>query len=83
MVLKTLTFPCTFQNGAKQSVNFYIGYPSPDSHPIAFQIKWLSAKGGQVPESVSSALERLKSIAVTYNIPFVDLCEYVIANINK
>ena len=83
MAFKMLTFPCSFQGGAKQNVNFYIGYPSPEYHPIAFQMKWLGAKGGQVPPTVSSALEKLKSIAVSYNIPFVDLCEYVIANMNK
>ena len=83
MPFKMMTFPCSFQNGGKQPVNFYIGHPAADSHPIGFQMKWLGAKGGQVPENVNSALTRLKAIAVKHNIPFVDLCEYVIANMQK
>ena len=83
MPFKMMTFPCSFQNGGKQPVNFYIGHPAADSHPIGFQMKWLGAKGGQVPENINSALTRLKAIAVKHNIPFVDLCEYVIANLQK
>lgn len=77
---KMLTFPCDF-NGQKQSVNFYIGMPSPDSHPIGFQMKWLGAKGGNVPPNIVDALQRLSKISREKNIPFVQLCEYVIANL--
>lgn len=78
---KMLTFPCNFQGGAKQNVNFYIGTPSPESHPIGFQMKWLASKGGKVPPSTSESLQRLAKISKEKNIPFVDLCEYVIANL--
>lgn len=77
---KMLTFPCDF-NGQKQSVNFYIGMPSPDSHPIGFQMKWLGAKGGNVPPNIVDALQRLAKISHEKNIPFLQLCEYVIANL--
>ncbi len=77
-----MTFPCSFQGGETQNINFYIGYPSPAAHPIGFQSKWLSAKGGSVPPNISSALERLKELSISYNIPFVDLCEYVIAKMS-
>lgn len=83
MALKKLTFPCSFQGGVTQNVDFFVGYPSADSHPIAFQSKWVGDKGGQVPPNISTALERLKAIALKHNIPFSDLCEYVIANLNK
>jgi hypothetical protein len=78
---KMLTFPCTFSGGAKQSINFYIGTPLAASHPIAFQMKWLGSKGGNVPPHISDALQRLARISKEKNIPFIDLCEYVIANL--
>ena len=78
---KMLTFPCEFQGGSKQSVHFYIGRPSPDAHPIGFQMKWLGAKGGNVPPTIVDALQRLAKISKEKNIPFIDLCEYVIANL--
>lgn len=81
--LKKLTFPCNFQGGLTQSVDFFVGNPTPDSHPIGFQMKWVGDKGGQVPSNISSALQKLKAIAIKHNIPFGDLCEYVILNINK
>lgn len=83
MPLKKLTFPCSFQGGTSQNVDFFVGYPTPDSHPIAFQMKWVGDKGGQVPSNITSALERLKVISIKHNIPFAELCEYVIANLNK
>ena len=78
---KMLTFPCTFSGGAKQPINFYIGNPLAASHPIAFQMKWLGGKGGNVPPHISDALQRLSQISKEKNIPFIDLCEYVIANL--
>lgn len=80
---KILTFPCQFQGGLQQIINFYVGLPTPDSHPIGFQMKWLGGKGGNVPSDISNALERIKKIAISHNIPFVELCDYVIANLNK
>ena len=78
---KMLTFPCDFQGGGKQSIHFYIGKPSAEAHPIGFQMKWLGGKGGNVPPTISDALQRLAKISKEKNIPFIDLCDYVIANL--
>lgn len=80
---KKLTFPCAFQGVSTQNVDFYIGNPKVDSHPIGFQMKWVGEKGGNVPPNVASALERIKAIAIKHNIPYADLCEYIIMNMNS
>jgi len=77
---KMLTFPCNFQGGAMQEINFYVGFPALDSHPLAFQAKWLGEKGGQIPPAVHSAIGRIKEIAKKHNITFISLCEYVLAS---
>jgi hypothetical protein len=80
---KKLTFLCEFQGGGSQNVDFYIGAPSKDAHPIAFQMKWVSGKGGNVPSKISDALQRIKMLSIKHNIPYADLCEYIIASLQK
>ena len=48
-----------------------------------FQMKWLGAKGGSVPEEISAALKRIQALAIKHNLPFSQLCEYIIANMNN
>ncbi len=79
---KMLTFPCSFQGGGSQSVNFYVGFPAQDSHPLAFQSKWLGEKGGQIPPQIHSSIGRIKDIAKKHNITFITLCEYVLAHVH-
>lgn len=52
-----------------------------EAHPIAFQIKWLGAKGGNIPPEIMDALKKIHALSIKHNIPFPELCDYIIANV--
>ncbi|NBV05628.1 MAG: DUF2610 domain-containing protein [Proteobacteria bacterium] len=76
------TTNCDFA-GKKIPVTLYIGNPSPNSHPLAFQEKWLSKeKGGNIPNEIMESFTKLKKIADNSKIPFEELCKYVVDELN-
>ena len=82
-MVKKLTLNCNFPSGSSP-VNFYVGDPNADSHPISFQSKWLSeVYGGSVPEDLMKSMEELQKIAIKNRLNFEDLCEYVFDEVKK
>lgn len=76
--IKKLTIPCMFGN-QKQPVDFYVGRPKPENHPIQNQSHWLSSeRGGTVPSEIMDSLQRLHELSKKNHVPFVDLCAYAI-----
>lgn len=83
-MVKKFTVNCNFKNGSEHPVTFFIGDSAVDSHPIAFQSKWLSeTKGGMVPKDIIDSFAELKKIADENHVEFEELCEYVIDKINS
>ena len=82
-MVKKLSIPCDF--GGKQfNIDFYIGNSATDSHPIHFQMGWLSKeKGGSVPKEVLKSLEDLKKIADQNNVDFAELCSHVMKEVKE
>ena len=80
--IKKLTIPCVFGN-QKQPVDFYVGEPKADNHPIQNQSHWLSSeRGGTVPAEIMDSLKRLHELSKKNHVPFVDLCSYAIESAN-
>ena len=76
--MKKLTIPCQFGN-QRQPVDFYIGQPKPDNHPIQNQSHWLSSdRGGVVPAEIMESLQRLHDLSRKNHVPFEELCSYAI-----
>jgi len=77
-MVQKFTTNCDF-GGKKLPVTLYIGNPSPGSHPLAFQNKWLSKeKGGNVPNDIMESFTKLKAISDNGRVSFEELCKYVI-----
>lgn len=82
-MVKKFTTACDF-GGKNVPITFYIGQPQPGSHPIGFQAKWLgSTRGGNVPNSIMDSFSKIEEIAEKSNVPFEDLCAYVIDEIKS
>lgn len=82
-MVKKITVNCNF-SGQSQSVTFYIGDSAFAKNPISFQSKWLSDnKGGAVPEKLMESLNKIKKISDEHNIPFEDLYDYVVKEIES
>jgi hypothetical protein len=80
-MIKKFSYLCDF-GGKKHPVTFYIGDASKGNHPIEFQSRWLQQeKGGAVPKNLMDSLAKLKEISDEQKVPFADLCEYVIKEI--
>jgi hypothetical protein len=76
--MKKLSIPCSF-GPQNHSVDFYVGQPRQDKHPIQSQSNWLSsARGGSVPGNVMQSLEKLHELSVKNRVNFADLCEYAV-----
>ncbi|MFT6076886.1 MAG: hypothetical protein ACJA02_000113 [Myxococcota bacterium] len=81
-MVKKFEYSCDF-GGDKHQVTFYIGDSQKGAHPISHQAAWLaSERGGTVPSELMDSLQKLKAISDTQKVPFADLCEYVIEEIN-
>lgn len=82
-MVKKLTLNCSFPSG-ESPVNFYVGNPNRESHPISFQSKWLTETyGGSVPKDLMKSMEELQKVAIKNNLNFEDLCEYVFDEVKK
>ncbi len=64
-------------------IDFYVGNPQETSHPIGYQMKYLSQKGVIIPENVVTSMASLNEIAKRNRIPFEDLLEYVGDQLNS
>lgn len=73
---KKFTLACN-SNGQTINIDFLVGNPSESSHPIGFQMKFLSSKGINVPDEVINALSNLHNIAKKNHIEFDELLDYV------
>jgi len=80
--MKKLTIPCQFGN-QRQPVDFYVGQPKSDNHPIQNQSHWLSSeRGGVVPGEIMDSLQRLHDLSKKNHVPFEELCSYAIESAN-
>jgi hypothetical protein len=64
-------------------IDFYVGDPQESSHPIGYQMKFLSQRGVVIPENVVSSMASLNEIAKKNHIPFEDLIQYVSDELNS
>ncbi|MDR0571379.1 MAG: DUF2610 domain-containing protein [Rickettsiales bacterium] len=70
--------PCDF-NGREVNIEFSVGNPAKDQHPIYFQSKWLGeARGGVVPQEIMDSIQKIKEVADKEKVSFEDLCLYTI-----
>jgi hypothetical protein len=77
MVIKC-SVPCNF-NGQTTKVDFFIGNPQVDVHPINFQAKWLSdVKGGSVPQNFMDSIQKVRELAEREHVSIEDMCLYTI-----
>jgi hypothetical protein len=79
--VKKFTTNCNTNAGGISPVTFYIGHPAKDSHPLAFQSRWLSDRGISVPQHIMESFSKLMDISIANNLPFIDLVEYVIKEV--
>jgi len=59
------------------NIDFFVGDPHETSHPIGYQMKFLSSKGVKVPEEIIQAMTKLNEIAKNNRIPFEEMIGYV------
>ena len=71
-----ITIDCDFNN-QKVPVNFYIGDPHPETHPIHHQSSWINSKGGKVPKYITDHLSEIQKISERNKIPFKDAFVYI------
>ncbi len=77
------TAKCDF-SGKKVPVTLYIGNPSPNTHPLEFQNRWLSKeKGGAVPHDIMESFTKLQQISNESKVSFEELCKYVIEELRS
>lgn len=76
--MKMFVIPCDV-SGTKVPVQFYLGEPTPNVHPIKYQSAWISEERGvHVPTDVLDSLQKLAEIALENGVSFVDLCTYAL-----
>ena len=73
---------CLF-NQQELAISFYVGDPQDSSHPIGYQMKYLSKKGVVVPENIVNSLSSLNEIAKKNRVPFEELFQYVSDQLNS
>ncbi len=82
--IRKFVIDCVFSDGNKHPVNLYVGEPAIDSPALYFQSKWLSEKkGGMIPKEVIESFDKIKKISVENKIPFLELVDFVIEEINS
>lgn len=81
-MVQKFTTNCDF-SGRKFPVTLYVGDPAVGSHPLNFQNKWLSNKGGSVPPDVMDSFSKLVEIAERNRVSLEALCAYVIDEIKS
>ncbi len=79
--VKKFTTDCLNNSGGLSPVTLYIGHPFKDSHPLAFQSRWLSNRGISIPQNIMDSFSKLMEISEKNNLPFVELVDYVIKEV--
>ena len=64
-------------NQQELAISFYVGDPQDSSHPIGYQMKYLTQRGVVVPEDVVKSISSLNEIAKRNRVPFEELLQYV------
>jgi hypothetical protein len=64
-------------------IDFYVGDPQETSHPIGYQMKYLSQRGVVIPENVINSMASLNEIAKKNHIPFEELIQFVSDELNS
>ncbi len=81
--MKKLNIPCSFGSDI-QKIDFYIGNPKPDNHPIQSQRYWLSSeRGGSVSDEILDSLKNLHELSKNNGVDFSDLCSYAVETANS
>ncbi len=81
--MKKLNIPCNFGNTIHK-IDFYIGNPKADNHPIQSQNHWLSSeRGGSVSTEILDSLKKLHELSKNNDVDFSELCSYAIDTSNS
>jgi len=70
-------------NQQELPISFYVGDPQETSHPIGYQMKYLTQKGVTVPEDIVKSITDLNEIAKRNRVPFEELLQYVTDELNS
>jgi hypothetical protein len=81
-MVKKFSLNCNI-GSTESKIDFYVGEPQETSHPIGYQMKYLSQRGVTVPENVVNAMASLNEIAKRNRIPFEELVQYVSDQLNS
>lgn len=77
-MVSKFVIPCNLR-GQTAQIEFLIGNPAVDQHPIYYQSKWLGdVYGAVVPQAIMDSIKKIKEIADKEKISFEDLCLYTI-----
>jgi len=75
---KTIAVPCDV-DGKKVPIQFHVGDPQPNAHPIGHQANWLAKERGvYVPQDVMESMDTIHQTAKELNIPFEDIVTYAL-----
>jgi len=81
--MKKLNIPCNFGNSVHK-IDFYIGNPKAENHPIQSQNHWLSSeRGGTVSSEILDSLKKLHELSKNNDVDFSELCSYAIDTSNS
>ena len=81
--MKKLNIPCNFGNSVHK-IDFYIGNPKAENHPIQSQNHWLSSeRGGSVSTEILDSLKKLHELSKNNDVDFSELCSYAIDTSNS
>lgn len=79
----TKKFSLNCKVGAEDiNIDFFVGDPQDNSHPIGFQMKYLTQKGVKIPDNIVSSLSSLHEISKRNRVSFEELLEYVSSQLN-
>ena len=81
-MVRKFEFDCLVNN-KETAISFYVGDPQETSHPIGYQMKYLSQRGVSVPENIVASLSSLNEIAKKNRVPFEELFQYVADELNS
>src|SRR5688572_6191211 len=76
--MKTIAVPCDV-DGKKVPIQFHVGDPNPQAHPIGHQAAWLGRERGvYVPQEVMDSMDAIHVKAKEMNIPFEELVAFAL-----
>jgi hypothetical protein len=76
--MKTIAVPCDV-DGKKVPIQFHVGDPNPQAHPIAHQAAWLGRERGvYVPQEVMESMEDIHTKSKEMGVPFEELVAFAL-----